>query len=625
MDEHRAADLQWALTEPGIDMVHMLGGGYGAARLYPRIDWDALGDPRIVCGFSDITAIHLALAKHGPWTTFYGPNFSRFTRRKDELTDETKEWFHRAFKPEPLGRVFEDPENPYVLTIGGGNAEAPIVGGCMTLVCHSIGTPYEIDTDGCILMIEDLNEEPYMVDAGLHHLIRAGKFEGVKGFVFGTDVNLKENTIPEYVGSSLSIEEILDELIAPLGIPAIANVPVGHGKHMATIPLGRAGAARRRRQDARDRRARACRERGDRPRLRRPPRARPRLPAHPVGVGLRRRPALDRRRGLRADRGGRRQRRDRRAGREAPDGDRRHRRPRPDRAALRHVRRAAARRGLDARPVRGRDRRRPHLRARRRQLEGRARGQPARVRRRRQPVPPGAADGRGGGARQPAARPFCAEHRDELRADWALDFDMHEGEDGTAPVVAGCKGLHELELRAGDGVDVHSSLIGSVPVPASDLMRALIALQDAIPAANVTWMIAGTPEDTSRTVVPGSARAGIDLRFDSDGDALLERVRELIPPGVELIVKGVYPAATSPLDAPPVQAMARVMERLGTKPAVAAQAPWWGPYFLYGAPFASGGLGRSAGAHGPDEWCEVDGLRRFMHMAYDTVEELAPT
>ena len=112
MDEHRAADLQWALTEPGIDMVHMLGGGYGAARLYPRIDWGALGDPRIVCGFSDITAIHLMLAKHGPWTTFYGPNFLRFTRRKDELTDETKEWFHRAFKPEPLGRVFEDPDEP---------------------------------------------------------------------------------------------------------------------------------------------------------------------------------------------------------------------------------------------------------------------------------------------------------------------------------------------------------------------------------------------------------------------------------------------------------------------------------------------------------------------------------
>jgi muramoyltetrapeptide carboxypeptidase len=128
-----------------------------------------------------------------------------------------------------------------VLTLRGGRAEAPVVGGCLTLLCHSIGTPYELDTDGCILMVEDLDEEPYMVDACLHHLIRAGKLEHAVGFVFGTDVNLKERTIPEYVGSSLSIEEILDELIAPLGIPAIANVPVGHGKHMATIPLG-AGA-----------------------------------------------------------------------------------------------------------------------------------------------------------------------------------------------------------------------------------------------------------------------------------------------------------------------------------------------------------------------------------------------
>jgi muramoyltetrapeptide carboxypeptidase len=237
-DAERAEDLQWALSEPGIDMVHCLCGGYGAARLYPLIDWSALGDPRIVCGFSDITALHLALAEHGPWTTFYGPNLMRFTRKKDELTRETAEFFHRAFTPEPLGRVFEDPDDPYVLTVGGGAVEAPIVGGCLTLVAASLGTPYEIETDGCILMIEDLDEEPYMVDAGLHHLIRAGKLENVKGFVFGTDVNLKENTVPESVGSSLSIEEILDELIAPLGIPAVANVPIGHGKTKVTVPLG---------------------------------------------------------------------------------------------------------------------------------------------------------------------------------------------------------------------------------------------------------------------------------------------------------------------------------------------------------------------------------------------------
>ena len=243
-----------------------------------------------------------------------------------------------------------------------------------------------------------------MVDAGLHHLIRAGKFENVKGFVFGTDVNLKENTIPEYVGSSLSIEEILDELIAPLGIPAIANVPVGHGKHMATIPLGVARPHRRRRQDARHRRT----GRGVNPAIDRDfdahlERVREflRIPSVSADDGDLRSTAAAVCELIEAAGG---HRRDRRAGRAAPDRDRRDRRPGPDRPALRHVRRPAARRGLDARAVRGRDRRRPHLRARRRQLEGRAGRQPARVRRRadspcRQVL---LMDGRGG-ARQPAA------------------------------------------------------------------------------------------------------------------------------------------------------------------------------------------------------------------------------
>lgn len=221
-------------------MVHALDGGYGTARLYELIDWDAVGEPRIVCGYSDITALHLALAKHAGWVTFYGPNFLRFTRQKGdwELTEETEAWFHRALRPEPLGRVFEDPNNPYVLTIGEGSAEAPLAGGCLTLLASSIGTPYEIETDGCVVMVEDLNTDVYLVDTALNHLIRAGKLDNAAGFVFGTDVNLKDQTVPEEVESNLSVEEMLDELIGPLGIPAIANVPVGHGKHMATMPLG---------------------------------------------------------------------------------------------------------------------------------------------------------------------------------------------------------------------------------------------------------------------------------------------------------------------------------------------------------------------------------------------------
>lgn len=237
-DAERAADLQWALSEPGIDMVHTLCGGYGTARLHDLIDWGAVGDPRIVCGFSDITALHLALAAHAGWVTFYGPNFLRFTRRKDDLTAETRDSFDRAFAPEPLGPVFEDPDDPYVLTVGRGAGEGMLVGGCLTLLCASIGTPFELQTDGCVLMVEDLNTEPYLVDTALNHLVRAGKLENLAGFVFGTAVNLNYQTVPESAESTLSVEEMLDELIAPLGIPAIGNVPVGHGKHMATMPLG---------------------------------------------------------------------------------------------------------------------------------------------------------------------------------------------------------------------------------------------------------------------------------------------------------------------------------------------------------------------------------------------------
>jgi muramoyltetrapeptide carboxypeptidase len=87
-------------------------------------------------------------------------------------------------------------------------------------------------------MVEDLNTEPYLIDTLLNHMIRAGKLDRAAGFVLGTDVNLRNQTIPEAPESTLSIEEMLDELIAPLEIPAIANLPVGHGKHMATMPLG---------------------------------------------------------------------------------------------------------------------------------------------------------------------------------------------------------------------------------------------------------------------------------------------------------------------------------------------------------------------------------------------------
>ena len=217
----------------------------------------------------------------------------------------------------------------------------------------------------------------------------------------------------------------------------------------------------------------------------------------------------------------------------------------------------------------------------------------------------------------PRLAAFCDAHRDELRADFALDLDLQED---PGSVFAGVRGLHELELVAGGGPDVHSSRVAEVPAPTLDLARAIVAIKEAVPAANVTWIHAGTPEDASRTVVAGTARAGVDLRFlEDDG---LDALRAALPDGVELIVKGTYPPARSAPDGPPVRALSEALRRHGTEPKVRPQAPWWAPYHVLGAPFASGGPGSAGGAHGPDEWASIEGLRTLMHVTYDAMELL---
>jgi acetylornithine deacetylase/succinyl-diaminopimelate desuccinylase-like protein len=215
----------------------------------------------------------------------------------------------------------------------------------------------------------------------------------------------------------------------------------------------------------------------------------------------------------------------------------------------------------------------------------------------------------------PRLAAFCDAHRDELRADWALDFDLQE-EPGS--IFTGVRGLHELELVAGGGADVHSSRVGHVPAPAIDLARAIVAAKDSVPATNVAWMLAGTPEDVSRTVVAGTARAGLDIRFERE-DGELDALRGALPDGVHLHLKGTYPPAVSDADGPPARALAEALRRHGTEPHVQQQAPWWAPYHVFGVPFASGGPGSAGGAHGPDEWAEVEGLRRLMHVTYDAL------
>ena len=233
-DEDRAADLNAMWRDPDVKAILCLQGGYGSPRLIPLLDRDAIAaNPKALCGYSDITALHLAVAAWGDTITFYSNGALGVGAH--EVTDFSKESLRRAlFSDEPYGQIGPNPDDPWVTTIHGGRATGRLIGGCFGLVEGTIGTQIEIDTRDRILFLETIEDhETYLVDTGLTHLRNAGKLDGVAGVVLG-DAPGKHSGVTQ----ELSIEDVYEELLLPLGIPVIAGLPIGHGKHHATVPVG---------------------------------------------------------------------------------------------------------------------------------------------------------------------------------------------------------------------------------------------------------------------------------------------------------------------------------------------------------------------------------------------------
>jgi muramoyltetrapeptide carboxypeptidase len=153
--------------------------------------------------------------------------------------DWSKERFLRAMTdPEPLGDVPPRPDDPYVGAIGSGNATAPLVGGCLWLLRETLATPWEIDLDGAILFFEDVHCPPWHVDGMLTQLRNAGKLDGIAGVVVGEMYKCEEYRQGEPWLRSRSMEDVFEHHLEPLGIPILHNLPLGHGDHLCTIPLG---------------------------------------------------------------------------------------------------------------------------------------------------------------------------------------------------------------------------------------------------------------------------------------------------------------------------------------------------------------------------------------------------
>lgn len=238
--EERASDVNAMFADPGVQAVFAIRGGYGSAQILPELDYDLIRrNPKIFVGFSDITAMHLAIHQKTGLVTFHGPvPLSPFT-------EYTQKHYRKAlFESGPIGVVTNPPESnllrpTHILrTVVGGKATGPLVGGCLTLLATTMGTPYEIDTTGKIFFIEDVGEEPYSMDRMLTQMRLAGKLERAAGIVFGECARCVPREYKPGFDNNLSLQEVVDEILGKLRIPVLAGLTIGHTPDQLTLPIG---------------------------------------------------------------------------------------------------------------------------------------------------------------------------------------------------------------------------------------------------------------------------------------------------------------------------------------------------------------------------------------------------
>lgn len=242
-DDARAAELNAALADPDVAAVMPARGGYGVTRILDRLNFAALAEhPKIVTGFSDITALHSAIHQATGLVTFHSPNPMDGLGMPDGLSNLSARTFWRAVLASEYDNAsspgyvvpLTDEELQKITTLSPSVARGAIVGGNLALISAMQGTPYEIEMHGRILLIEEVGEPSYRIDRMLSQLRLAGKLDELAGVVLGELVDCD----PLGNKPSLSPQEIFDDYFAPLQIPVVQNYPVGHGRNNATLPLG---------------------------------------------------------------------------------------------------------------------------------------------------------------------------------------------------------------------------------------------------------------------------------------------------------------------------------------------------------------------------------------------------
>ncbi len=258
-DQRRAEELMQAFLDPEVQAVFPGTGGYGTMRILDRLDYEAIrANPKLLIGFSDITALHAAINRHAGLITWHSPapmwglggypNPEKLGR--NNLTQFSAKYFFAAIEaldfqakggnePRPLAYTIVTPEDvPQPVALGSGTARGRLAGGNLSLVAALEGTPYALDTRDAILLLEDTREAPYRVDRMLRQLQLAGKLKQIRGAVLGQFTKSFDREDNKTEDPRFLVNGVLRQYFEPLGIPVLMNYPIGHHKMNATLPLG---------------------------------------------------------------------------------------------------------------------------------------------------------------------------------------------------------------------------------------------------------------------------------------------------------------------------------------------------------------------------------------------------
>ncbi|PZW93739.1 muramoyltetrapeptide carboxypeptidase [Pseudomonas sp. 478] len=227
-DDVRLNDLHAAFADSEVDAIICLRGGYGTPRLLDRIDFELLrNNAKPFIGYSDITALHLAISRYAGFVTFHGPMLNA-----DLLGDKQKptesSFFNMLRGQVKAGSVLAHPVAYPLTTIEPGIAHGRLLGGNLSLIAATMGTPYELDAEGVILFIEDINEPLYRIDRLLTHLRLAGTLHKLRGVLVGDVAGV----------DTVALERLLKQTFAPLRIPVLAGWRSGHCDPNLTLPMG---------------------------------------------------------------------------------------------------------------------------------------------------------------------------------------------------------------------------------------------------------------------------------------------------------------------------------------------------------------------------------------------------